>query len=98
MIVCAAVQWTNSYTGFKITIGCIRHADGLAQLNVIRDLGQDLGQIVTKDDIEQGFLDHNGKFYSREAAYTIAKNCGQLSATTLANKHGSQELFSEDLY
>lgn len=94
MIVCAAVQWTNSYTGFKITIGCIRHADGLAQLNVIRDLGQ----VIDKNDVEQGFLDEDGKFYSREAAYTIAKYCGQLSATTLANKHGSQELFSEDLY
>lgn len=77
-----------------MTIGCIRHADGLAQLDVVRELGQ----FIDKIDVEQGFLDHNGKFYSRTAAYTIAKQCGQLSATTLANKHGSQELFSEDLY
>ena len=94
MIVCAAVKWTNPYTGLERTIGCIRHADGLAQLNTLRELGQ----FIDKIDVEQGFLDHNGKFYSRTAAYTIAKQCGQLSATTLANKHGSQELFSEDLY
>lgn len=94
MIVCAAVKWTDPYTDIEMTIGCIRHADGLAQLNVVRDLGQ----FIDKNDVEQGFLDHEGQFYSREAAYTIAKYCGQLSATTLANKHGSQELFSEDLY
>lgn len=94
MIVCAAVKWTNPYTGLEMTIGCIRHADGLAQLNTVRTLGH----VINKEDVEQGFLDHDGKFYSRAAAYTIAKYCGQLSATTLANKHGSQELFSEDLY
>ena len=87
MIVCAAVQWTNPYTGLEMTIGCIRH-------EVVREIGQ----VIDKIDVEQGFLDHEGKFYSRAAAYTIAKFCGQLSATTLANKHGSQELFSEDLY
>ena len=94
MIVCAAVQWINPINGLEMTIGCIRHADGLAQLEVVREIGQ----VINKIDVEQGFLDHNGKFYSRTAAYTIAKQCGQLSATTLANKHGSQELFSEDLY
>ena len=94
MIVCAAVQWIDPYTGLELTIGCIRHADGLAQLEVVREIGQ----VIDKIDVEQLFLDHNGKFYSRTAAYTIAKQCGQLSATTLANKHGSQELFSEDLY
>lgn len=94
MIVCAAVQWINPINGLEMTIGCIRHADGLAQLNTLRELGQ----FIDKIDVEQGFLDHNGKFYSRTAAYTIAKQCGQLSTTTLANKHGSQELFSEDLY
>ena len=94
MIVCAAVKWTNPYTGLEMTIGCIRHADGLAQLNTLRELGW----VVNKEDVEQGFLDHNGKFYSRTAAYTIAKQWGQLAATTLANKQGSQEVFSEDLY
>ena len=94
MIVCAAVQWINPINGLEMTIGCIRHADGLAQLEVVREIGQ----VIDKIDVEQGFLDHNGKFYSRTAAYTIAKQCGQLSATTLANKHGNQELFSEDLY
>lgn len=94
MIICAAVKWTNPYTGLEITIGCIRHADGLAQLNTVRNLGS----VINKNDIEQGFLDHEGKFYSREDAYIIAKKCGQLSATTLANKHASTELFSEDLY
>lgn len=94
MIICAAVQWIDPINELEMTIGCIRHADGLAQLNTLRELGQ----FIDKIDVEQGFLDHNGKFYSRTAAYTIAKQCGQLSATTLANKHGSQELFSEDLY
>lgn len=94
MIVCAAVQWIDPINELEMTIGCIRHADGLAQLNTLREIGQ----VIDKIDVEQGFLDHNGKFYSRTAAYTIAKQCGQLSATTLANKHGSQELFSEDLY
>ena len=94
MIVCAAVQWIDPINELEMTIGCIRHADGLAQLNTLRELGW----VVNKEDVEQGFLDHDGKFYSRTAAYTIAKQCGQLSATTLANKHGSQELFSEDLY
>ena len=94
MIICAAVKWTNPYTGLEMTIGCIRHADGLDQLNTILDLGS----VINKNDIEQGFLDHEGKFYSREDAYIIAKKCGQLSATTLANKHASTELFSEDLY
>lgn len=94
MIVCAAVKWTNPYTGLEMIIGCIRHADGLAQLNTIRNLGI----AIDKKDVRQGFLSHDGKFYPREAAYTIAKYCGQLSATTLANKHDSQELFSEDLY
>ena len=94
MIVCAAVRWIDPINELEMTIGCIRHADGLAQLEVVREIGQ----FIDKIDVEQGFLDHNGKFYSRTAAYIIAKQCGQLSATTLANKHGSQELFSEDLY
>ena len=87
MIVCAAVQWIDPINELEMTIGCIRH-------EVVREIGQ----VIDKIDVEQGFLDHEGKFYSRAAAYTIAKFCGQLSATTLANKHGSQELFSEDLY
>ena len=90
MIVCAAVQWIDPINELEMTIGCIRHADSLAQLNTLRELGR----VVNKEDVEQGFLDHEGKFYSRAAAYTIAKFCGQLSAATLANKHGSQELFS----
>ena len=94
MIVCAAVKWHNHILNAELTIGCIRHADGLAQLNIIREFGT----FIDKRDVEQGFLDHEGKFYSREDAYIIAKKCGQLSATTLANKHASTELFSEDLY
>lgn len=50
MIVCAAVQWINPINGLEMTIGCIRHADGLAQLNTLRELGQ----VVNKEDVEQG--------------------------------------------
>lgn len=48
---------------------------------------------------EQGFIDHNGKFFGRISALCIARDCGQLKRDeTDPKKYQGNELFSEDLW
>lgn len=52
----------------------------------------------------QGFIDHNGVFYTREAAYQHCQLIGQPLVRRLAlleagkNVYNGEELFSEDLW
>lgn len=52
------------------------------------------GIIVPKTDIQQGFVDDEGGFLSRAAAYKHASMCGQLHG--IGRMPGT--LFSEDLW
>lgn len=96
LIVCAAIKvegvgnkWDDLYLG-------LRHSDCFASMKKRRDL-------LTKDDrvrvrmlqnSEQGFLTSKNRFVSRENAFYIAKNSGQI-----LTKHGDKTfLYSEDIY
>lgn len=54
--------------------------------------------------VEQGFIDHMGVFYTREAAYQYCQLIGQPLIRRLAllqageNVYNGEELFSEDLW
>lgn len=91
MIVCVAIKYHINKTNSDVVLCGWRHADIIGQLI---SLGFQKGDF---SEIEQGFIDHTGKFLDRYDAYAHACSCGQLSLTTRENHYGSQ-LFSEDLY
>lgn len=92
MILCAAVMFYVHATNLNVIIPCRRHCDAFF---ILRDLG--FAPNEGYKELAQGFIDTNGKFYTREQAYTHAIECGQLSETTKLNMC-SLYLFSEDLY
>lgn len=91
MIICAAIE-------IEIEDACLvvcgrRHADCL-------EVKAQLADKWKHGKVTQGFVDRDGNFYDRFAAYVYAKLCGQLSATTLWHKNYDNDsaLYSEDLY
>lgn len=96
MIVCAAVKWTNPYTGLEMIIGCIRHADGLAQLNTIRNLGI----AIDKKDVRQGFLSHDGNSILEKqhiSLLSIVDSClQQLWQISMAVKNSSLKTYTKE--
>lgn len=95
MIICAAllVQFESLKT--PTIIHCRRHGDGY---ETIRDLCYISN--TRYSSIKEGFVDHNNNFLDRYDAFCHAKECGQLSQTTLWHKEDNREseLYSEDLY
>lgn len=88
-IVCAAVRLKDGHI-----VSSVRHFDML-----MHDQFAKLESTYTKADkmsAEQGFLDNHGEFRTREQAYYIARNAGQIRYKT--GNPNSSELFSEDLY
>jgi hypothetical protein len=47
---------------------------------------------------EQGFIDQHGVFLTREEAFVVAKEAGQLEGRTKTDWPDSKILYSEDLY
>ncbi len=96
MILAAAIKYLINQTNEEVVLCGVRHGDILVQL---RNLGfkPRTGYV----ELEQGFITSNGVFLNREEAYKHAKDCGQLSTTTvhtIESHSGHKELFSEDLW
>lgn len=98
MIVCSAIQVTlpevQSELFNKAIIPCLRHSNGYSILHALRpDDNLHRGAV-------EGFMDHNGKFLTRQEAFLHALDCGQLSAEVrnLKGTRNETMLFSEDLY
>ena len=89
IVLCAALRIKDK----DIIVPCFRHGNGFGMLH-------DLGIKVERNNIEQGFMTAKGHFLTREQAYIVAMNNGQLSATTKQHKRDNleHELYSEDLY
>ena len=95
MIVAAAIE----YKGLIFTKPRPnRHHSIIQQLNYYVDIDFDW------DKVEQGFIDHMGVFYTREAAYKHCQLIGQPLVRRIAllesgkNVYNGEELFSEDLW
>lgn len=99
MILCAAIKAEiRDNTGSRIlVIPCRRHGDRLAIVQEMRNISSDPNLNINTC---QGFITNKGEFLDRVDALEHAKECGQLSESTLWYKddHCDTELFSEDLY
>lgn len=85
-IVCAANRHNQS-----LIIACgARHFD-----SIMRNVMKHNGDFPYWNDCEQGFIDQYGNFYTREEAYVVAKENGQI-VRRVGGDNG--ELFSENLY
>ena len=95
MLICAALLIQVEELDHTTTLPCRRHGDGF---QILRDLG--FTPKIKYKILSQGFIDHNGNFLDRIEAFNHAKQCGQLTATTMWYKedHNDVELYSEDLY
>ena len=95
MIICAALLVQIEGLDHTVTIPCRRHGDGY---KLLHDLGY--APKTQYKVLEDGFIDHEGKFLNRVDAYQHALKCGQLTATTKWYKadHKDSELYSEDIY
>ena len=89
MIVCAALKHHKTGAIF----GGIRHGDIYSAMH-------DANLTRVCEDVTEGFLDENNRFYDRKEALEVAMKCGQLSASTrwLKRDKLESELYSEDLY
>ena len=95
MLICAALLIQVDGLDHQTILPCRRHGDGF---EILCDLG--FAPKTKYSIVEQGFIDHNGKFLDRLEAWNHARDCGQLSQTTAWYKqdHFDVELYSEDLY
>lgn len=90
-VLCAA----NRYDGISI-VGYRHHCNVMH--SVFNSMDQDNAfKLYSNKRGEQGFIDSNGKFLSREDSFELAISTGQIS---LENKISASKnkLFSEDLY
>lgn len=95
MIICAALLIEIEGLDHTTILPCLRHGDGF---KIISDLGY--APKTKYKVLEQGFITHYGKFLNRSEALRHAKDCGQLSTTTMWYQEDNKidELYSEDLY
>lgn len=84
-VVCAALRKDG------LVICSARHYSGHTR-EIIKRLGLSFG------GWEQGFIDQNDVFLTREEAYLIAKERGQVSLEELEWLNGRVSLISENLY
>lgn len=91
-ITCAANRYRGSSDDPEVIILGVRHTDNFMR----QQLHEVYGSPSNWPDLEeQGFVDQHGNFYSREEAYDIAHNAGQI-----IRRCGGDEgrLYSENLY
>lgn len=95
MLICAALLVQVEGLDHTTILPCRRHGDGFG---ILRDLGY--APKTKYKIIEQGFIDHQGKFLNRIDAWKHAQMCGQLSQSVSWYKEDNKhpELYSEDLY
>jgi hypothetical protein len=97
-IVCAAIHYedgirythkpTNIDTGFVVT--GLRHSNCGYTMYILTG---DIKRRLSYRKYTEGFLTTHNRFLNRNGAFIVAKKSGQIG-----NKHGRQELASEDLY
>ena len=87
-IVCAAVRYPDG----KKLVGP-RHFDYTMLLQ-----HQALKIQFEEDESEKGFLDQEGKYYTRQEAWTLAEKNGQILYRTPGDDAHGGTLFSENLY
>ena len=95
MLVCAAIRIKDEFdipSQRGLIIPCIRHGEAFRLYLILT------GDKLKMSQVEQGFIDNKGRFYTREEAFINFRN--NLSATVRAykEKHNESELYSEDLY
>lgn len=91
-VVCAAIRASDG----ALLLG-IRHysADMHAQIGARMD-GQ---KFLRRHDEDQGFVDQHGEYMSREEAYIVATNAGQLRyPENCGTGLDGRKLYSEGLY
>lgn len=95
MILAAAIKYKIEKTGKHVVLCGARHGDIFEQLE-----GLGFGPHFGYEEVEQGFIDHMGRFLTREEAYAHAKECGQLSMKVIHHreKHKRFNLISEELW
>lgn len=89
-VVCAAIKGYSVARG-EILITGARHFD-----QIMHRIIEQLGLSGLPNTWEQGFIDEQGKFMTREEAFEVATAAGQICHKT--GNPDSKELFSEDLY
>lgn len=97
-IVCAAIRFTSKADEDNIIVlPCIRHGDGYKQFAYLNFV---LAGNYSRGDWnkEEGFVDSNGKFHSREEAFQLVKDSLPASLIYFKEQHKETELYSEDLY
>ncbi len=82
-VVCAALQLAPN----DLILGA-RHYDGLMQMQIELDT-------VDWSKADQGFIDNHGSYLTREQAWNIAEEAGQIIRRVCGD---GQKLFSENLY
>lgn len=87
-VVCAA----NRFKDGRIVLG-IRHWDQIMHETVRFIYGDDIPKPV-----EQGFVDQRGNFLTRQEAWKLAKENGQIIRRVGADTLEGGTLFSENLY
>lgn len=97
-IVCAAIKFTSKADKDNIIVlPCMRHGDGYKQFAYLNFVLA--GNYHRSDwNIEEGFIDSNGKFYSRKEAFKFVKDSLPASLIYFKEQHNGTELYSEDLY
>lgn len=97
MILAAAIKFRIMKTGSEVVLCGVRHNDIFGQL-------ERLGFEPNADykQLEQGFIDQNGDFLSREEAYEEAALSGQLCSKLIKEKENGtvfgRRLTTEDLW
>lgn len=97
-IVCAAIKFTSKADEDNIIVlPCIRHGDGYKQFAYLNFV---LAGNYSRGDWnkEEGFVDSDGKFHSREDALKIVKDSLPASLIYFKEQRKETELYSEDLY
>lgn len=92
MILAAAIKIKNKDSDDNIILCGANHGKIYDQIKALN-----INNIIEE---EEGFIDQNNEFYSREAAYYHAAKCGQLSSKIIyeRQKLNSFNLISEDLW
>lgn len=97
MILASAIKFHIDETNEDVVLCGARHGDVFQQLEA---LGFEPRKGYT--ELEQGFIDHNNNFLTREEAYEHAKMCGQICAKIVYEREKKglfgKKIISEDLW
>jgi len=91
-IVCAAIKFQNK-KGETMVVASPRHMD-----MTCRYILNQLDVSPRRVEVEEGFIDQHGAFYTRLDAWEIAERNGQIMRRCGGDGRGGYGLFSENLY